>query len=474
MKKYLYELGGLVSKLKMGFICCFFIAFTVKAQIISTIAGVDSGGPGYDNGYTGDGGLATLAKLNGPNGIAVDLTGNIYIADATNNVIRKINTAGIITTVVGTGYGAGLGHGGYNKPGGPGTLVELDAPNSVAVDTLGNVYFCDVGNNVIRKLLTTGNVVTIAGNATGAGAGTGGYSGDGGPATLAQLTGPESVAVDRAGNVFIADWGNNVIRKVNTAGIISTVAGNNSAGLGYSGDGGQATLAQLSRPGYIAVDMNGNVYVSDNNNCIRKINTNGIINTIVGGGNVGYTGDGGLATAAKTHYPAGMTIDMSGNIYFGDIDNHVVRKINAMGIISTVVGNGINGYSGDGGPATLAEINSPSAVAIDAGNNFYISDGVNSVVRKVTHVNTVGINQITENLNRLNIYPNPNSGNFTIETNSVSNQTMQVYDINGKLILSQNINGITTIDASNLSNGIYNVNIIDNASVSNKKMVIIK
>ncbi|HXD92071.1 MAG TPA: T9SS type A sorting domain-containing protein, partial [Bacteroidia bacterium] len=187
-----------------------------------------------------------------------------------------------------------------------------------------------------------------------------------------------------------------------------------------------------------------------------------------------YTGDGGLATAAKTHYPAGMTIDMSGNIYFGDIDNHVVRKINAMGIISTVVGNGINGYSGDGGPATLAEINSPSAVAIDAGNNFYISDGVNSVVRKVTHVNTVGINQITENLNRLNIYPNPNSGNFTIETNSVSNQTMQVYDINGKLILSQNINGITTIDASNLSNGIYNVNIIDNASVSNKKMVIIK
>jgi sugar lactone lactonase YvrE len=477
----------LIVILTFNFILITYSFSFAQTLIINTIAGNNAAG----GGYSGDGGQATNAELQDPYGIAVDKVGNVYIADETNNVIRKVNTAGIITTIVGTGYGALTDTGGYNKPSGPGTTVDLYAPMGVAVDTLGNVYFCDMENNIVRKLLTTGIVITIAGNATATNEGTGGYSGDGGAATLAELNQPNYVAVDLAGNVFISDNLNNVVRKINTAGIISTFAGD-TVGLwdglsgGYSGDGGQATAAQLAGPSGIAIDKAGNVYIADlGNNAIRKINTAGIISTNAGNGTAGgYSGDGGQATSAQLSHPQDVAVDEGGNIYIADNRNNVIRKVNTLGIISTIVGNGYGatasfpnptgGYSGDGGAATAAELWFPNGVAIDAVGNIYISDQHNNVIRKAYMGNPTGIEQYSTNNEQINIYPNPNNGSFVIEPNSTTKQTMQVYDVNGKLVLSQTINGKTTIDASSLNEGVYNISLQSNEGVVNKRLVIVR
>ena len=217
----------------------------------------------------------------------------------------------------------------------------------MAVDASGNLYIADTGNNRIRKVSATGIITTVAGN------GSAGYSGDGGPATSAQLDGPEGVAVDGSGNLYIADTCNNRIRKVSATGIITTVAGNGSAG--YSGDGGPATSAQLSLPAGVAVDGSGNLYIADSgNNRIRKVSATGIITTVAGNGSPGYSGDGGPATSAQLNQPAGVAVDASGNLYIADSSNNRIRKVSATGIITTVAGNGFDGYSGDGGPATSA------------------------------------------------------------------------------------------------------------------------
>ena len=217
---------------------------------------------------------------------------------------------------------------------------------------------------------TTGIITTIAGN------GIAGYSGDGGLATNAELNNPYGVAVDSNGNIYIADTNNNRIRKVNsTTGIITTIAGNGTAG--YSGDGGLATNAELYYPYGVAVDSNGNIYIADTyNNRIRKVNsTTGIITTIAGNGTAGYSGDGGPATNAQLNYPYGVAVDSSGNIYIADTDNNRIRKVNSTtGIITTIAGNGNPGYSGDGGPATNAELYDPSGVAVDSNGNIYIAD----------------------------------------------------------------------------------------------------
>jgi hypothetical protein len=461
---------------------------TAQALIINTIAGDTTGaGVTANAGYTGNGGTATLAMLDEPYGVAVDKTGNIYIADQGNEVIRKVNTTGIISTIVGSGYGAGTGTGGFSpkQNGVSGTSVRLYAPTGVAVDTLGNVYFCDSHNNLVRKLLTTGLVYTIAGLDTSSSSlsGTGGYGGDGGPATLAYLQTPYFVTVDLPGNVYISDELNNVVRKVNTAGIISTFAGNNTLGQGYTGDGGQATAAELNDPSGIAVDKAGNVYITDGgNNVIRKVNTAGIITTIVGNGIVGYSGDGGQATAAELR-PIDVAVDATGNVYIADGTNNVIRKVNTAGIISTIVGNGFGagathhpfgGYSGDGGLATAAELYNTNGLAIDYFGNIYISDMSNNLIRKAYMGSPTGIEQFANANEQVSIYPNPNNGSFVIEPNSTTKQTMQVYDVSGKLVLSQTINGKTSIDASGLNEGVYNISLQSNEGVVNKRLVIVK
>lgn len=266
---------------------------------------------------------------------------------------------------------------GYTGDDGLATSATLAAPYGVAIDSNGNVYIADTRNSVIRKIDASGIITTVAGN------GTYGYTGDGGQATSATLSYPYNIAVDKNGNLYIADRANYVIRMVTPAGIISTVAGNNSSG--YSGDGGAATSAQLGDPAGVAVDGSGNLYIADSTNqVVRKMNSAGIISTFAGSGISGYTGDGGPATSAELSSPYGLGVDNKGDVFITD-NSAVIREVNLSGAISTVAGNGQYGYTGDGGLAIAAELDGPSGVAIDASGNLYISDTYNEVIRKVTY-----------------------------------------------------------------------------------------
>jgi sugar lactone lactonase YvrE len=336
---------------------------------INTVAGNGS------FGYSGDNSLATSAELNAPFGVTVDGAGNLYIADGQNSVIREVTAAtGFISTV------AGSGNFGYSGDSGPATSASLFYPFGITVDGAGNLYIADTENSVIRMVTAaTGLIGTVVGG------GNAGYVGDGGAATGADLNFPQAIAVDGGGNLYIADTDNSVIRKVSAAtGVISTVAGNGS--YGYAGDGGAATSAELNEPQAIAVDGGGNLYIADTNNrVIRKVAANGIISTVAGTGSYGYAGDGGAATSAELSSPYGIAVDAAGNLYIADTYNEVVRKVTvATGIISTVAGNGSGGYAGDGGPATSAELSSPEGIAVDGAGNLYIADTYNSVIRKVT------------------------------------------------------------------------------------------
>jgi len=345
-------------------------SFAVHAGIISTLAGDGTAGS------SGDGGVATSAQLNLPNGVAVDSSGNLYIADRYNDRIRKVTSGGLISTEAGTNAF------GYSGDGGPATSAQLNYPAGVAVDSSGNLYIADRDNDRIRKVTSGGIISTVAGT------GAWGYSGDGGAATDAQLYAPRGVAVDSSGNLYIADFDNHRIRKVTSSGIISTMAG--TGAFGYSGDGGAATSAQLDSPTGIAVDSSGNLYIADLfNHRIRKV-TSGIISTVAGTGAQGYSGDGGAATSAQLNRPYGVAVDSSGNLYIADRDNHRIRKVTS-GIISTVAGTGVASYSGDGGAATSAQLNYPYGVAVDSSGNLYIADRSNHRIRKITPAPTINV-----------------------------------------------------------------------------------
>ena len=354
-------------------------ALFTKGQTISTIAGDGT------SGYSGDGAAATLAALNKPLGIAVDASANLYIADFYNHRVRMVNPSGVITTVAGSGtYG-------FSGDGAAATDAELSTATGVAVDASGNLYIVDQGNQRIRKVNASGIISTVAGNGTGA------YSGDGGQATAASLFNPYGVAVDASGNIFIADAQNQVVRKVNTSGVISTYAGNNTAG--YSGDSGPATAAELHYPTGLVTDAAGTLYIADEENSrIRMVTTSGIITTIAGTSSPGFSGDGGPATAAQLYDPWGLGLDADGNLYFGDSGNERIRKISTDGTISTIAGNDTGGYAGDGGPATDAEFNDPGGVAVDRSGNIYIDDYYNSRIRYIAASNhspyfTAGVSQ---------------------------------------------------------------------------------
>jgi hypothetical protein len=322
-------------------------------------------------GFSGNGGPATLATLSLPEAVAVDTAGNLFIADSGNNRVRKVTPGGVISTVAGNGTQA------FSSEGGPATSAQLWNPTGVAVDAAGNLFIADSGNNRVRKVTSGGVISTVAGN------GTLGFSGDGGPATSAQLTSPYDLAVDTAGNLFIADERNNRVRKVTPGGVISTVAGNGTGG--FSGDGGPATSAELNIPYGVAVDTGGNLFIADTfNNRIRKVTPGGVINTVAGNGTQGFSGDGGPATSAQLHLPTGVAVDTAGNLFIADRNNHRIRKVTPSGVISTVAGNGTGGFSGDGGPATSAQLNYPTGVAVDTAGNLFIADSSNSRVRKVT------------------------------------------------------------------------------------------
>ncbi len=331
----------------------------LSTGIITTVAGNGI------QGYSGDGGQATAARLNHPRGIAAE-NGNLFIADDWNNRVREVNlTTGIITTV------AGKGTGGFSGDGGQATVAEIWEPWGVAVDNNGNLFIADVNNYRVREVkLSTGIITTVAGN------GIQGYSGDGGQATAAELNcWPFGIAVDNSGHLYIADANNYRVRQVNlSTGVITTVAGNGIQG--YSGDGGQATIAEFNGASAVAVDATGNLFIADVGNYrVREVNKiTGVISTVVGNGTEGYAGDGGQAAAAGLDSQVGIVTDAVGNLFIGEYDGRV-REINAStGVITTVAGNGTWGSSGDGGQATAAQLYLPVQLAVDGSGHLFIYD----------------------------------------------------------------------------------------------------
>lgn len=277
---------------------------------------------------------------------------------------------------------AGNGTAGYSGDGAAATVAQLSEPNASFADAKGNLYIADYGNNVIRKVSTSGIITTIAGT------GTAGYSGDGGPASMAKLHNPNGVIQDDIGNIYFCDYSNHCVRKIDTSGTITTIAGTGISG--YNGDSIAATSAKLSYPITLAFDHSGNMYIADaDNHRIRRVNTLGIISTIAGTGTAGFSGDGGPSVSAELNNPYGVALDAAGNIYIGDQSNNRIRRINTSGIITTFAGTGTSGYTGDGAAATLAQLNNPAQVWVDTGNNLLIADRYNNCVRKVNTAGTI-------------------------------------------------------------------------------------
>jgi cysteine-rich repeat protein len=340
-----------------------------RTGVISTAAGNDLAG------YTGDGGLAVDAQLNQPWGVTVDAHGTIIVADTNNARVRRVDSlTAIITTIAGNGIGN------FTGDGGPPTSANFKYPRGVALDNQGRLYIAEYLGGRIRKLdLQNHTIATVAGKGATA------LLGDGGAAVDAHLNGPVALSVDPEGTFFIADQDNRRIRRVDSlSGIITTVAGNGNAG--FSGDGGLATDAELNSPGGVAVDIAGNLFVADRaNHCIRRVDGAArTISTAAGNATNGYSGDGGPATAAQLNAPTSIAVDSLGNLIIGDTGNSCIRRVDSQnGTIATIAGDGIAGFSGDGGPAAVARLNQPCGVAVDAQGNIFVADMNNSRIRRI-------------------------------------------------------------------------------------------
>ena len=335
------------------------ILTVTPGRTVSTVAGTGI------LGSTGDSGQAVAATVANPAAVAYDATGNLYLADAQNHVIREISKAGIITVVAGTEATEG-----YSGDNGPATSATLDSPTGVAVDANGNIFIADSHNHRIREV-SSGTITTIAGT------GTAGFSGDNGAATSAQLALPSAVAVDSTGNIYIADTNNPRIRKISGT-TISTIAGDGEEL--FAGDGAAATAAVLDSPTGVAVDKSGNVYIADRHNQRIRMISGTTISTIAGSGTAGFSGDGATATAAQLFKPSGVSVDASGNVYIADTGNQRIRELGG-GAIATIVGSGQQGYGADTTAPTGVNLNSPRSVAPDALGNLSISDKLNERIR---------------------------------------------------------------------------------------------
>ncbi len=434
---------------------------TLFAQTIITAAGNGIAG------YSGDGGPATAAEVNFLSNCRPDNFGNFYIADLINYRIRIVNSVGIINTF------AGIGVGGFSGDGGLASAAEVSTTWDVLADTSHNVYIDDQGNGRIRLVNSSGIISTFAG---------GGFSmAEGVPATTASLSSPLGLAFDTSGNLYITDQGNNRIRMVNmTTRLITTIAGNGVTG--YSGDGGPATAAELNHPYGIDIDRKGNLYIAeDGNNTIRKVSAStGIITTIAGNGVAGFTGDGGPASASELNQPYWVAVDDSADVYIADVVNQRIRMITNSGIINTVVGNGAPGFSGDGGPATSAELYSPEMVSLDKAGNIYIGDVGNQRCRKVIPVTTEVNSFAQKTSGSVSLYPTFVQQSYTISFNQPQNglATFIVFDIFGRKISEKTIDEYTgnhkeIFSVTGLSAGTYYMQFKSGNVVETKKFVVL-
>ena len=338
-----------------------------EAGIITTIAGTG------EAGYAGDGGLAAAALMREPFMCAFDSQGNLYVAEATNHCVRRVDAAtGRIATV------AGNGDQGYSGDGGPAVEATMDQPYSLQVDGNGDIYIVDRLNSVIRKVdAATGIITTVAGT------GEAGYSGDGGPGTAAMLREPNDCFLDRRGGLLIADIQDQRIRRLDlVTGIITTFAGNGEKARG--GDGSPALQASILGARAVCMDSRGNTYIAEREgNGVRKVDANGIMSTFAGTGERGYDGDGGPAITATWGAPKAIRCDSRDNVIVVDTENHAIRRIDpATGIVTTVAGGRLGG-EGDGGPATEAGMDRPHGCDLDRDGNIYIADSNNHRVRVV-------------------------------------------------------------------------------------------
>jgi sugar lactone lactonase YvrE len=384
--------------------------------------------------YGGDGGPALAAGLGYIADLAMDSVGNLFIADTGNHRIRRVTPAGIISTVAGTGTGK------FTGDGGPAVEAQLDYPTGIALDGVGNLFIADTSNHRIRKVTPEGLITTVAGSG-GTGPDGCAFHGDGAEAVFARLCFPSDVAVDPKGHLFIVDSWNNSIRTVSSNGVISTVLGDPCYGCwdygltvpkgylrtvatdgagnvfignilhhsvlrltpdgsrsvvagcgtaGFGGDGGPAAAALLNFPTGVALDGEGNLLIADSgNHRIRKVTTSGVIRSVAGNGRIGFSGDGGPAVLAELTRPFRVAVDEVGNLFIAEPDNHCVRKVAPDGIVGTVAGTGMQGFSGDGGPALTAQLNFPSDLVFDTAGNLLIVDSGNGRIRKVSPAGTI-------------------------------------------------------------------------------------
>lgn len=338
------------------------LVYNSNAQVITVYAGTGN------EDYNGENIAATATNMGKVSGAVTDADGNLIYADAGNNRIRKISADGKVTTI------AGCGKSGYTPDGAKATEAAIAQPTGVAIDKEGNIYFSEYLNACVRKINKDGTLSTVAGSATA------GYFGNTGLATKAQLQGPLGIAFDKAGNLYIADADNNCVRKVDKAGIITLYAGNakgHGTGLGgYSGDGGKATAAQLNQPGSLAFDEEGNLYIADCfNHCIRKVTAGGIITTIAGTGQAGFSGEGDIARKAMLNFPDGLAAGKDGSIYISDHGNNRIRIITPSGYINTVAGDG----------SISKRFGKPSFVIINNNGDLFVGDNANYYIRSITN-----------------------------------------------------------------------------------------
>jgi len=427
------------------FINVFFVAFfifsiTSDAQIISTFAG------NGNCGDSGDNGPATDANIEIPAGGAFDAKGNYYFLERLSNKVRKVSTTGVISNFAGTGTA------GFSGDDGPATIAALNTPAWVAADGSGNVYIADNGNHRIRRVDSNGVIRTIAGNGIAI------YSGDGGAATSASLYSPNGICVDDSGNIYESEVGR--IRKINNYGIINTFAGSGIPG--YSGDGGVPIVAQINAYN-IALDQANNLYLADMDNYrVRKININtNTISTIAGNGIQGYNGDNIPATSAELGETFAVAVDVYGNVFISDW-NQRIRRVDKNGIITTLAGDGTTGYNGDGIQAGLAEIHDPEGIVFDQCGNLYFTDANNCRVRKVTFAkcNYLGIVETTSS-DKLEIYPNPSYNQLNINNLNFPS-SYRVLNTPGATMQQGTLHaGDNSISLQSLPDGLYMLEIID-------------